>query len=531
MDKQIKKEHPQILAFSTITTDGILKLKKKVLKYLNIKNEESLFLSFNNEILLSTSMGSEQPLLENHYIQLSTSILSKLEITDKATICFIQRPKAVALKKFDVTIQESIFPQIIDIETAETITRRVETFADAESLYNKFIDQISRYKLKFNPKSFWKNKESFTAWKALRLMGVEANNQELQSKLIQDRLMAQEANGSWGSIISTAKNLLELSELGMTSNYPQMQKAIKWLIDRPESNYNPGMFFLIDELIDEQREIILKRKDQNSGPRERFRKRLRTEMRLISASNNLHFNPCGPRIMWPNALVLESLLALGYEYHERVNTIFETLLLSNWCECSYQHGLSTLRRKRPFTIQEIENFEQQTDFEFQHGGIKNLQSLTGLPKNHLIRFAEKTNNNITEYKLKMPIQIQGCELITTQALGLAKSDSIRRYAEAHLKRFVVRFFNALNNPNGLVELMNNGLTPYIILKTLAKYNTTIAKLGIILAIPWLIENQNEDGSWGEKEYSKENATIAVLEALRRINFPILLETPLLSILK
>ncbi|HUT81018.1 MAG TPA: hypothetical protein VMZ29_07430 [Candidatus Bathyarchaeia archaeon] len=531
MSKDIKNVYPQILAFSTISSDGMLKIKKRILKYLNLKNEKSLFLSLNDEILLSTSTGSEQSILENHTIQLSTSVLSKLEIQDKATICFIQRPKAVALKKFDVIIGESIFPQITDIETTQTVLRRVETFVEPELIYNKLIEQISRYKLKFNPKSYWKDKETFSAWKALHLMGVEINSQELQSKLIQDRLMTQEANGSWGDLITTAKNLLELSELGMSSNYPQIQKAIKWLMDRPESNYNPGMFFLKDELIDEQKEIIRKRKEQSSGSRERFRKRLRTEMKLISSSNYLHFNPCGPRIMWPNALVLESLLAIGYEYHERVNSIFETLLLSNWCECAYQHGLSAMKRKKPFTMNDIEKFEQQTDFEYRHGGLKNLQLLMELPKNHLGRITEDKTEKTTEYKLKMPIQIQGCELISTQALGHAKGDTIRRYAEAHLKRFVVRFFNALNYPNGLTELMNNGLSPFIILSTFAKYNSVIAKLGIILAIPWLIENQNEDGTWGDKVLSKESATLTVLEALRRINFPLLLETPLLSLLK
>ena len=36
------------------------------------------------------------------------------------------------------------------------------------------------------------------------------------------------------------------------------------------------------------------------------------------------------------------------------------------------------------------------------------------------------------------------------------------------------------------------------------------------ALPWIIENQNPDGSWGESD--KDIATLAVLKALLRINY-------------
>ena len=89
------------------------------------------------------------------------------------------------------------------------------------------------------------------------------------------------------NIICLPKNLKELAKLGMNSNYPQIQKAIKWLLERPQSSYNPGMFFLTDELVAEQQEIINRRNEQTVGPKERFRKRPRSELKLIHAVDEL----------------------------------------------------------------------------------------------------------------------------------------------------------------------------------------------------------------------------------------------------
>jgi hypothetical protein len=47
--------------------------------------------------------------------------------------------------------------------------------------------------------------------------------------------------------------------------------------------------------------------------------------------------------------------------------------------------------------------------------------------------------------------------------------------------------------------------------------STAAKLGILLSLPWLIKNQNEDGTWGNDSI-KESATLAVIQALKSIEY-------------
>jgi hypothetical protein len=38
---------------------------------------------------------------------------------------------------------------------------------------------------------------------------------------------------------------------------------------------------------------------------------------------------------------------------------------------------------------------------------------------------------------------------------------------------------------------------------------------VLRAVPWIVENQNEDGSWGE-EPNKDVSTLAILRALESV---------------
>ncbi|MHA1211114.1 MAG: hypothetical protein ACTSSH_01520, partial [Candidatus Heimdallarchaeota archaeon] len=167
-------------------------------------------------------------------------------------------------------------------------------------------------------------------------------------------------------------------------------------------------------------------------------------------------------------------------------------------------------------LKEIERFENQTKFEFLHGGIPNLKYLTSWgSRNRLTRLHEKQTAEGTEYSISMPAQVEGCELITTNALSNAKDEKMSRSAEAHLWRFAILLYNSYNNPVAMQALTKMSLTPYFFLKVFAKYNSLPARLGIAFSLPWIIENQNEDGSWGTKPY-QESATLAVINALKKI---------------
>ena len=117
----------------------------------------------------------------------------------------------------------------------------------------------------------------------------------------------------------------------------------------------------------------------------------------------------------------------------------------------------------------------------------------------------------------MPTHTQGCELITTCALSKVTNEKLWRLAESHLWRFVVALYNAYNNPYGMDELIKYSLSPYSFLNVFSKYETKAARLGILLSLPWIIENQNKDGTWGNPK-TKNSATLAVIQALKNIDY-------------
>jgi hypothetical protein len=134
-----------------------------------------------------------------------------------------------------------------------------------------------------------------------------------------------------------------------------------------------------------------------------------------------------------------------------------------------------------------------------------------------LRIAEKKHENKIEYELRMPMPQQGCEYITVNSLYRVQDERIQRLVEAHIWRFVALLYNALQQQNMAIETEFYSLTIYFQLKVLAKYDTLPAKLGILLSLPWIIKNQNQDGTWGIPKY-RESATLAVIEVLKRIDF-------------
>lgn len=510
----------EIISYGIISEKGIFTLKKSIREFLGFVENSTITITLGHEILLTQKEGGVKLTIQEGYrVKLPSYVLEKLEFQGKIKICFIERINAVAIKRFEIQVVESEKPTISDFESQYKVTRRINTFRHPENIYQILKEQKNEYKLKFDPKIYWQKKRSFNSWKASKLLDLIIKDEELiRNDLIQERLATQLSNGSWdNNLLKTAKNLRELAELGLNSNYPKAQQTISWLISRPESQYNPGMFFLYDELVQEQLDVIESRTEQTSGPKERFRNRPKSELNQITAVDPLYFNPCGQRIMWANAIVMEALLSIGYEFHERIQTAMETLSFGKWCECHYQHGISDWKRKEPLTDNEITIFEKQVLFEFTHCGIHNIKQLSRKFSSKLKRVKEITREHYKEYELRLPLPQQGCEYITVGALHKVINERLKRLVNAHLYRFAILLYNSLMQPQLAKEMEKYSITIYFQLQAISKHDSLPAKLAIYFALPWIIDNQNEDGSWGKEEY-KESATLAVLDALNAIRF-------------
>jgi len=512
---------PQIIAIASVSHDGKLNLKKTVLEHLGVRKAERLFLDTQNEILLSAAEGTgeEISVLAGNKLRLQEEVLNRLAIAGGSLVGYVQRENAVAVKKVEIVEEQGETATAFDLETTRRIVRKAITNPLPEELLPQLEDRYKDLHLNHDVGSFLRGRQTLEAWQARKILGIsEASDEELRRELISARLLKQEADGSWeNNVILTARNLRELAELGMTREDGEIQKAVQWLMDRPQSPHNPGMWFLTDELVEEQEEVVRRRMQQTSGTRDRFRKRPASEIKMVKAGDDLIRNSCGPRIMWPNAMALEALLALGYEENERVQTAIQTLMLGRWCECAYQHGLSIgseiSRKKRS----SIDDFEKARITQYRYGGWRSLNDLrenvdykagTLRP-----RVAHTHREELDEYAVTGLISPQGCEWMTTSAFTPVRSRTARRVAEAHLWRFA----GLQNTPDGrfsspLGELWHSHAW---YLQVFSGYDTPVAKVAILRSAPWILENQNEDGSWGAGP-ERESATLAVVKALRRV---------------
>jgi bifunctional DNA-binding transcriptional regulator/antitoxin component of YhaV-PrlF toxin-antitoxin module len=510
---------PQVVAITSISTEGKLTLKKAIRQYIGLQTGQLLFLDVGAEILLSmAATGMEVPVDRRNRISLPERVLEKFGIAERTLVGLIQRPDAVAVKRVEIAKEAGEWARLVDVETTYTLTRLVETNPMPKDLLPKLEAQYRDLSLRYDVAGFLRGKQTLPAWKARGLLGgAEPSDDALREGLIQERLEGQGEDGSWeNQVVVTARNLRELADLGMTAEDEPIQRAVDWLLARPQSIHNPGMFFAADELVAEQARIVAERQ---SGNRLRFREMKRSEQKRVMAGDDLIRTPCGPRIMWPNALVLEVLLRLGYEQHERVQLALSFMRTHDWCECGYQHGGSGWKDVEPLGMEEVEAFERLCINQFRYGGIRTIKELEQADMAHqpfqLSRVAYTVTSDGDEYPLQMPDHIQGCEFITTRAMSHVRDPKMQRFAEAHLWRFASR----QRAPSGefAKERHGSGFSQEGILEAVARYDHPASKVIVWRSLPWIVEAQNEDGSWGQGPY-KDASTLAVLSALDSVGW-------------
>ena len=496
----------QLVAVVTLSQDGKCNLVKAARQHVGIQSGQCVYLQVGDELLLNVHSGIEVPASVRWRLTLPADVLERLGASGVTKIALVQRPRALALKRIDVTESPGAHACLIDLETPDAITRRVETHPLPDQLIPQLQARFSTLQFDHDVLAFLSGRQTFEAWKSRRLVGCpDRGDDALRQRLIDRRLQGQAEDGSWDNhVMVTARRLRELAALGLTQEDKSVQRAAAWLLDRPQSPYNPGMFFAADALVEEQVNLIGRKKQGVKGLR--FRVLKTSEKKQVMAGDDMIRAPCGPRIMWPNALVLEALLGLGYECHERVQSALRFMTSHDWCECGYQHGSSSWRQSAPLTEEQLDAFEAACIRQYRFGGVYDLAALLA---DDWPRIAADRLAHVTRYVLRMPDHIQGCEFITTRALSEVRDARISRFARAHLWRFA-----GIQRPDGTFpdERHGTGFDQFGILEAFARYDHPASKVVIMRALPWIVDAQNGDGSWGTKK-TKDVSTWAVLSAL------------------
>ncbi|MBM3240171.1 hypothetical protein FJZ31_28130 [Candidatus Poribacteria bacterium] len=492
---------PQVISVVPVSSEGNVNLKKNVRDYLGT-SDGALYLIVEKEILLTTERADIQAKIRGNRLCLPEEILTKLELEKGSLLAMLQRQNAVALKKMEIEEREGDRAQVMDFETSHKVTRVAQTNPMPEKLVSTLKDQYSNLKLKYDARKFLQKRKTLEAWKARRIIGmVESGDEQLRDELIQKRLDAQNEDGSWkGQVVLTARNLRELSELG--SDDDRTHKAAKWLLQRAQSQANPGMFFLTDELVAKQAEVIEERRiarEEKRSTNARFRQLRQSEKKLVMLGDDTFHDPCGPRIMWPNAFALEALINLGYEENERVQTALNTLGHGGWCECGYHLGRGT----RQVTMDEVMEIERKYMTQFKYGGMSGIEDLH---KFESPRISYNTENGIDIFHIGMPTHQLPCALITVRAISQVKNVKLRKLAEAHLWCFAAR----QHSTDGKFKVGNVG--EYFYLQLFAGYDHSVSKIAIMRSLPWILNSQNGDGSWGMEQH-RDASTLAVIGAI------------------
>ena len=504
---------PQVIAIVQPTRANKISLKKIVREFLQA-GKEPLYLEMEDEVLLSAKTSPTAIPVEGSgsRIILPETAIETLGLTPDTLLAILEREGAVALKRLEIVDQPGQEAQIVDVETAHRVVRTAYTCPLPEALLPELKERYGDLALRYNVRHFLEGQETLAAWQARRRLGCpDGGDETLRLKLVEERLVAQQENGSWEDQVPlTARHLRELADLDLTADHPGIARGAAWLLERPQSEVNPGMWFGSDALVEAQTKVIASRRAGKGG---RFREIRGPEQKQVVAGDDLIQKPCGPRIMWPNGLVIEAMLRLGYESHKRVQTALRTMSSDDWCECGYQHGVRDRHGQGADAEQALEAFERICLDQYRYGGMRGPQPLAEADLAHQtnqIRIARQGTSEGDKYRLRLPDHIQGCEFITTRSLSRVVDPSVRRFAEAHLWRFA----GIQHGPDGTFpkERYGTGFGQIGILEAVARYDHPASKVMVTRALPWIVNAQNEDGSWGEGP-RRDVTTLAVVNAL------------------
>ena len=449
---------PQVVSIAPLRSDGSLVLKKVVRDYLGLRAGGALDVRIGDEVWLTPAPESSQsseslPVDRRGRVQLPSEVPAALGAGEIGKIALVQRLNAVAVKRVSIELTEGPFARFTDIETATSITRRVEANPMPETALPELAARVSELRLKVGVAAYLRDRRTYRAWCARRAIGMpDFDDALLCESLIDERLAEQRDDGAWGaedgSPIQTARMLRELADLGISGDHPDVQVAVAWLLERPRSICNPGQWFGQD-----------------------------------------------------------AMLRLGYEDAPRVQVALSFMLTQDWCECGYQHGTGDGRARLTFGGARSAAFEERCKNDYRYARLTDPHEILERDLAHrpvrFQRIAQQSAPLADVYTLEIDRHIQGCEFITTRSLAGVRDPTMRRFAEAHLWRFAG---NQLPDGTFPAERYGSGFGQVGILEAFSRYpDHPVAQMVILKSLGWLVETQRPDGAWGRPSAGSRRA--------------------------
>lgn len=499
---------PQVISITKSGKDNRIPLSNEVRKHIG-GNAVVRIVIRDGEVILSRQELPESTTAEitEKSLFLPAASAAYLQLKEGTGTAIIQRENGAAVKRYRFAEKAGSRAELEDTESETELVRTLMTNPEPEQTVHDLSEKYRDLRFRCDPLQYLSDNDSIYGLICRRSIGMEREQDvSLREQLYREITKSQGPDGSWQSdAVLTSRNLREIAEMGITEKRRETAAAAEWLLSRKESPYNPGMFFLSDDLVNEQIRII---EEKRNGSRERFRQVKKSEIKTVAKGLDTTHYPCGPRIMWPNAMILRSLIEHGYEEDDRISRACRFLLQGGWCECSYAHGQSKCEKREVYTTEVIAEISESMAKEYMYGGWQKPDEVShmDLTKNSFfLRNSAAVRGNTVVFSIDMPFHQLPCGLVTAWALSKVRDPLLKALIEAHVWRFAAK-----QSLNGHFDYKHAG--KYFYIDLFALFDMAAAKAAVMRSVPWIIEAQNTDGSWGEGDHAGAS-TLAVVRAL------------------
>lgn len=486
-------EQSRIYAISALKDGGRLPFPYGAHTYLGRK-EKYFELRLDGEWLLmrGSSASGEGSALRGRTLHLPDQLVQDLALQSGDTVCFVGRDDALALKAIAFSEKQGDQGEAADLETATRVTRTLYTNPPVEQMLARYREQLSSLALAHAVHPFLEKRTSVEAWLARQILGKPSPDDEaLRESLTTACLDKQRSDGSWqNKLAPTTRGLRELIDLGLPTDHDAVRRGTTWLLETPERSSLPGLFLM---------------RDRYALPGT-TKKRSAGDVKQLQIGDPLLCDACGLGVIGATCLAMDVLSDIPICHdHPRYQRAVETLARRPWCESDMCNP------DLVFDTEDIQDIEAEASNEYTYCGWRSLEDHIRSFDPNVIRTLRGVEEDTAEYCV--PLRRRGgCAIVTTRALSRVNHPWIARRCIAGLYSYVGSQFDG-----GFVE---TNYQPFYgpqdgYVDLFARYNAPIAELGILRLLPWVVANQNADGSWGEEGH-RDASTFAVLRGLERV---------------
>jgi len=280
-------------------------------------------------------------------VEIANGARERLGLANGDRAYVTRRNGKLFLKRLELTELPAVLPgfYVFDSFTDTTVTRAYQTLSDPAAVTDERLQALLRSAGRFrhDPVAPFRKMPGMLGCFARSEFagGLTADDKEWAKSYVADLAANQEEDGSWQKAVpATAFNVIRLLDLGRTNDDACVERAVDWLLTRPDPVGYPGLWMSSDRFLKGFNEW-----KAGGGKGQRGRKTPDADKQQFWENRDLFGVPsdyCEARFTWTNGVVLGALLKCGLYQHERVVLGLKTLLklghAGGWCGCGYFHA-------------------------------------------------------------------------------------------------------------------------------------------------------------------------------------------------